>query len=150
MKQLICEMCGGIDLIKQDGVIVCQSCGIKYSLEEARKIMIENTVNVKGTVEIDTSKELANLYQIARCARDDNNAESAAKFYDMILVKEPSSWEAYFYSTYFKAAVCEATQIQWAAASICNCLGTVLKLIKDNMSVPEEQKRHIPKLRTVL
>lgn len=37
MKQLICEMCGGSDLIKQEGVFVCQSCGTKYSVEEAKK-----------------------------------------------------------------------------------------------------------------
>ena len=29
MKRLTCEMCGGTDLIKQDGVFVCQNCGKK-------------------------------------------------------------------------------------------------------------------------
>ena len=38
MKQLTCEMCGGVDLIKQDGVFVCQNCGMKYSVEEAKKM----------------------------------------------------------------------------------------------------------------
>lgn len=37
MKQLTCEMCGSTDLMKQEGVFVCQSCGCKYSVEEARK-----------------------------------------------------------------------------------------------------------------
>ena len=37
MKRLTCEMCGSIDLVKQDGMFVCQSCGTKYSLEEAIK-----------------------------------------------------------------------------------------------------------------
>jgi DNA-binding beta-propeller fold protein YncE len=41
MKKLSCEMCGSIDLIKQDGVFVCQSCGAKYSVEEAKKMMVE-------------------------------------------------------------------------------------------------------------
>ena len=58
MKRLTCEMCGSIDLVKQDGMFVCQSCGTKYSLEEARKMMIE------GTVTIDTSKEEQNLIQV--------------------------------------------------------------------------------------
>ena len=53
MKKLTCEMCGGTDLIKQDGVFVCQSCGCKYSVEEARKLMIEGTVYIQGTVVID-------------------------------------------------------------------------------------------------
>ena len=44
MKQLTCEMCGSTDLMKQDGVFVCQSCGTKYSVEEAKKMMVEGTV----------------------------------------------------------------------------------------------------------
>ena len=55
MKRLTCEMCGGTDLIKQDGVFVCQNCGMKYSVEDAKKMMIEGTVDVKGTVQVDNS-----------------------------------------------------------------------------------------------
>ena len=36
MSQLKCEICGGADLIKQDGVFACQTCGAKYSVEEAQ------------------------------------------------------------------------------------------------------------------
>jgi len=50
MKQLICEVCGSADLIKKDGVFVCQACGCKYSVEEARKMMIEGTVSIDGVV----------------------------------------------------------------------------------------------------
>lgn len=46
MKQLTCEMCGSTDLLKQDGVFICQSCGTKYSLEEAKKMMAEETTEV--------------------------------------------------------------------------------------------------------
>ena len=81
MKQLTCEMCGSTDLVKQDGVFVCQSCGTKYSVEEAKKMMVEGTVDVSGsTVKIDTSDELENLYQIARRAKNEKNAENAAKY----------------------------------------------------------------------
>ena len=41
MKRLTCEMCGGTDLMKQDGVFVCQSCGCKYSDEEYRHMIID-------------------------------------------------------------------------------------------------------------
>ena len=62
MKQLTCEMCGSTELMKQDGVFVCQTCGCKYSVEEAKKMMVEGTVDVSGsTVKVDTSAELANL-----------------------------------------------------------------------------------------
>lgn len=58
MKQLTCEMCGSTDIIKQDGVFLCQSCGCKYSVEEAKKMMLEGAVDVSGsTVKIDNSSE---------------------------------------------------------------------------------------------
>ena len=63
MKQLTCEMCGGTDLIKQDGAFVCQNCGMKYSVEEAKKMMVE------GTVKIDDRYEFSNLCQLAVAAK---------------------------------------------------------------------------------
>ena len=41
MKALTCEMCGSTNLIKEDGIFVCQSCGTKYSVEEAKKMTNE-------------------------------------------------------------------------------------------------------------
>ena len=52
MKQLVCEMCGSKDLVKQDGMFVCQACGTKYSVEEAKKMMIEGTVDVQGLLKL--------------------------------------------------------------------------------------------------
>ena len=139
MNRLTCEMCGGSDLIKQDGVFICQYCGAKYSVEEAKKIMIEGNVDVSGsTVKVDASEELANLYQLARRARDDNNSENAAKYYDMILIKDPTSWEAAFYAVYFKAMECKIAEIRSAAISVSNCEGLVLELIRDH--VPENEQ----------
>ena len=153
MKQLTCEMCGSTNLIKQDGMFVCQDCGTKYSVEEAKKMMIEGTVDVSGsTVKVDTSGELANLYQIARRAKDDNNGENATKYYDMIMVKDPTSWEASFYVVYFKAMECKIAQIRSAGISVANCVDTVLKLIKDHVEGKEEQIKAVQEvtLRCVL
>ena len=140
MKQLTCEMCGSTDLMKQDGVFICQSCGTKYSVEEARKMMVEGTVDVTGsTVKVDTSAELANLYQIARRAKDDNNGANAAKYYDMILLKDPTSWEASFYVVYFKAMECKIAQIRSAAISVSNCEDSVLALIRDHVAEENQE-----------
>lgn len=38
MKKLICEMCGSSELMKQEGVFVCQSCGTKYSVVVSNKL----------------------------------------------------------------------------------------------------------------
>lgn len=41
-------MCGSTDLIKQDGVFVCQSCGCKYSVEEAKRMIKDISKEVKS------------------------------------------------------------------------------------------------------
>ena len=82
MKQLTCEMCGSNDLIKQDGVFVCQSCGCKYSVEEAKKMMVEGTVEVTGTVKVDTSGDSENLYRLGCLALEDGEWGKADKFFD--------------------------------------------------------------------
>lgn len=84
MKELMCEMCGSNNIIKQDGLYVCQSCNTKYSPEDAKKMMVD------GVVQIDHSNELENLYEIARRAKDSNNAENAINYYDQILIKDPN------------------------------------------------------------
>ena len=140
MKQLICEMCGSTDLVKQDGVFVCQTCGCKYSVEEAKKMMIEGTVDVSGsTVKIDTSDKLKNLYTLARRAREDNNIQDAAKYYHEIRLEDPNSWEAAFYGVYFTALDCRIGQIESAAHSITNTIDTCSALIQKY--VPENEQK---------
>ena len=140
MKQLTCEMCGSTDLMKQEGVFVCQTCGCKYSVEEAKKMMIEGTVDVSGSkVKVDDSEELKNLYQIARRAKDSNNSENAAKYYDMILMKDPQSWEANFYTVYYKSASCKIGEIKSAIANVENCIEDTLMFIKKNVHDNKER-----------
>lgn len=140
MKALQCEMCGSQDLVKDGGVFVCQSCGTKYSVEEAKKMMVEGTVDVKGTVKVDTSDELKNLYEIARRAKDAENSDNAAKYYDMILIKDPGSWEANYYVVYFKSMGCKIAEIWSAASDMVNCQSSVVQLIKDNETDETLQK----------
>ena len=69
MKRLTCEMCGGTNLIKQDGVFVCQTCGAKYSVEEAKKLMNEGPVDVsESTVIMDNSVSIENYFKLAENA----------------------------------------------------------------------------------
>ncbi len=147
MKALTCEMCGSTNLIKKDGVFVCQSCGTQYSVEEAKKMMVEGTVDIKGTVKVDTTEELKNLYELARRARDIDNKENAAKYYDMILIKDPQSWEANFYVAFFKATSCKIEEIVSAANSLSSSIKPVLELVRDNVESEEEQKRVLAELK---
>ena len=103
MKQLTCEMCGSTDLLKDGGVFVCQTCGCKYSVEEARKMMVEGTVDVSGsTVKVDTSDQLNKLLVLATRARKEDNTEDAKKYYEMAMIEDPNNWESAFYASYYR------------------------------------------------
>ncbi len=95
MKRLVCEMCGSTDLIKRDGVFECQSCGCKYTVEEAKKMMIEGSVDVSGsTVKIDNTHLVGNYMQMAENAySSDNNAETE-NYVNKILEIEPNNAKA--------------------------------------------------------
>lgn len=100
MKKLVCEMCGGTNIVKENGVYVCQNCGVQYSLEEAKKMMIEGTVNIQGTVQVDNSSLVENYYMNARRAMQQEDWEGVERYYDLILQNYPGSIEAIFYSAY--------------------------------------------------
>lgn len=129
MKPLTCEMCGSTNILKQEGIFVCQSCSTKYTVEEAKKMMIAGTVNVAGTVKVDVSEKLKNLYVLARRAKDEENAENASKYYDLILQEDPRSWEASFYLAYYKAMSCKTDASSSASYSLEQCLISVIELV---------------------
>ncbi len=137
MKPLTCEMCGSTDVVREEDLYVCRHCGTKYTPEAARKIMIEGPVDVSGsTVKVDTSQELENLYTLARRARDEGNQDDAAKYYEMILLRNPDSWEANFYSPLcLYKHNCPAT-----LAALHVRLPLVVELIWK--TIPDRAKRH--------
>ena len=91
MKQLTCEMCGSTDMAKNDGVYVCQTCGMKYSVEEAKKMMIEGTVDVQGTVKVDNSAFVEKYLANARRAKQKEDWEEAEKYYTMVEQNDPQN-----------------------------------------------------------
>ena len=85
MGKIVCEMCGNTDLVKQDGVYVCQFCGTKYTPEEAKKMMIEGTVDVSGSsVKIDATDKVQKWLAVARQARAQDDFDTAFKYYTMV------------------------------------------------------------------
>jgi hypothetical protein len=142
MKAIVCEMCNSNDVIKQDGLYVCQCCGTKYSPEEAKKLLVElsGTVDVSGsTVKIDHSGLADNYLLLARRAAEEGNDEKAAKYYELLAVNRPNSWEANFYSVYHQACMCEADQIADAAYKVANSIPNTLRLIRSE--VPEADQK---------
>lgn len=136
MKALVCEMCSSQDLVKQDGLYVCQSCGTKYTAEDAKKLLVE----VSGSVKIDTKDLVANHLTNARTARSMGDWAGVEQNYNFVLQHLPSNTEALFYSAYAKArnAMIEHSLPQREAAF--KVLGNSIKLIEQQFDFSDDQR----------
>lgn len=96
MKKIVCEMCGSNDLMKKDNVYVCESCGTKYSVEEAKKMMIEGKVDVSGSkVKVDEKDKIKNFLMMANNAYDADNKKEAENYCNKIIEIEPENSDAW-------------------------------------------------------
>lgn len=75
------------------------------------------------------SEKLNNLYILARRARDNGDSGSAARYYEQILLEDPNSWEATFYSDYYTAASCIIRDIGPAANRVARAFVNAAKII---------------------
>lgn len=140
MKALVCELCGGNDFVKEGDFFVCQSCGTKYSSEDAKKMMIEGTVEVHGTVHVDSTNEIKNLLEAAKNAMSIGDYESAAKHYETISSKDPNNWRALFYQVVLKTHDIKNEEIGSATTKISNSIHRVIELIRDTVTDEAEKK----------
>ena len=133
IQAMKCEICGSNDLVKQSGLYVCQHCGTKYTVEEARQLI--------GTVKIDKTDDMEKWRTLARRARREGNAQNAAKYYEMIKEQDPDDWEASFFQTYYQVCDCKLYQIANNTIALTNAIPTAAYLISKYSSnhIEDEQ-----------
>lgn len=151
MRKLTCEMCGGTDLIKQDGVFVCQTCGTKYSVEEAKKMMIEGKVDVSGsTVKVDNSASIANYFKLAESAYGSDNQKEAENYCNKIIEIEPENYKAWLLKG--KAAGWQSTLANVRIEETVNCFTKALDCApdKEKNKIKKEASKEIEKLSSAL
>ena len=88
MEQIKCDVCGASDLVKDDGLFVCQSCGCKYTDNEIKKLYIQ----LNESVSIDGVLSLQNLIDNATQFLNLNEFEKAYKTYKKIIDDYPSCY----------------------------------------------------------
>lgn len=138
MKQLTCEMCGSTELMKQDGVFVCQTCGTKYSVEEAKKMMVEGTVEVAGTVKVDDSAKIENYYTIAENAYDASNKKEAESYCNKIIEVDPNNYKAWLLKG--RAAGWQSTLANIRVEESVNCFNKAIN------NAPEDKVEEVKKV----
>lgn len=135
MKKIKCEMCGGTDLIKENGVFVCENCGTKYSVEEAKKMMVEGVVEVKGKVKIDKEDSISNYLTMANNAYDASNYQEAENYCNKVIEIDLNHYEAWLLKG--KAAGWQSTVGNKRFAESISCFINAIK------KSPEDKKKEV-------
>ena len=118
MKAIKCEMCGGNQLVKADGYYTCQSCGTKYTTEEAQKLIVETHIDISGsTVKIDHNAETETGLRYAREARMRKDYAGALRYYRQVALYAHGNWEVSFYIP-FCEAVTDMTNVELSQSKI--------------------------------
>ena len=129
MKRLVCEMCGGTDIIKKDGLFECQSCGIKYSLEEAKKMMVEGVVEVQGKVQVDNTNMVETWMKLGLNAANSGNSKEAYDYFTKVVEVEPKNWRAIFEKG--KAAAWQSTLASPRTAELYQAIKRSIEIINE-------------------
>lgn len=135
MKQIVCEVCGSNDLVKEDGCFICQYCGAKYSPEEAKSLIVEvnGKVDVSGSkVTVDNTSFVERSLENARRAKAKEDWEECEKYYNMVEQYEPTNIEAIFYSSYGKARMALVDSDRFKREQKIKVLKNSISVIDDN------------------
>lgn len=135
-----CPQCGAdvqLDDSREFGF--CTFCGTKVMQE---KIVVEHN----GSVKVDTSDELKNLYVAARNSSEAGDNATALDYYRRISTIDPNSWEALFYSVLLGLNGITNGEISSAGMRISNCLPKVFELVSKYVTDISEQKEAIEKI----
>ena len=129
MNAVKCEVCGSSDLLKDGGVFVCQYCGTKYSLEEARKLF--------AAVKIDKSDDIENLKILASRSLKNEDYQQACLYYKQLLPDLPNDPETVFYAGYTAAR--SSTDTVTACNQLFSAFRTAVELyVQDGKRSGEE------------
>lgn len=135
-----CPQCGAdVQLDESREFGFCTYCGTKIMQE---KIFVEHN----GSVKIDSSEELKNLYIAARNSIEAGDKDTALEYYRKIAMIDPNSWEPLFYSVTLGLNNIKNSEIQSAATRIANCLPKVFKLISEYVNDENEKVLAVEKV----
>ena len=139
MKQLTCEMCGSTEMLKQDGVFVCQTCGTKYTVEEAKKMMVEGTVEVQGNVQVKNAAQLENLLKLAHSSFESKNYAQAEEFCNQVIAMDDQNYDAWKLKG--EAINYQINSNNQRILEVYNCIMTSYRVLDDEQK--EEKKPEI-------
>lgn len=98
MKTIVCEICGNNNLIKQDGMFMCQSCGTKYSVEEVKNLIVE--IGESPVTNANTTNnglnQISKFIDMAEVAMKAGNLKEAIDYTNKALEIDNKNYYAYY------------------------------------------------------
>lgn len=105
MKKIVCDLCESTEFTKEGGFFICQGCGTKYSLEEAKGMLRE--VEGAGPVSTGTpvtavpmgnpnQQQIDNLLLLATNAYSASNNEETEKYCNRAIEYDAVCYKAWF------------------------------------------------------
>ena len=143
MKALVCEMCNSPHLVKKDGMYVCENCGTRYTVEEAKRMMIDGTVDIQGTVKVDNSSFVKKQLTNARRALAKEDWEEVEKYYNRVEEYAPNNIEAVFFSAYGKALLSFTDKEYYKRRQKITVLINSVSVINDYYEITTEDKEAV-------
>lgn len=91
---LTCELCESTDVLKEDGMFVCQGCGTKYTVEEAKKLLSGGGSEgaAGGSARQD---KIDNYLTLATNALDSSNNSEAENYASKVLELDANNARAW-------------------------------------------------------
>ena len=113
MKKIVCELCEGSEFVKEGGMFVCQGCGTKYSLEEAKSMMkeVEGAAPVAAPAAaapaesayapapapaVNPNQQLENILILATNAYEADNKKEAENYCNRAIELDATCYKAWF------------------------------------------------------
>lgn len=95
MKRMICELCEGSSFTKSEGFFVCDDCGTKYSVSEAKELLKEVDDLESNDISQNTKDDINNYFELARNNLSSNNGVEAMEYIKKILDIDITNSEAW-------------------------------------------------------
>ena len=104
MKKIVCDLCDSTEFVKEGGMFICQGCGTKYSLEEAKSMMreVEGGAAPVSSAPVNAvpmgnpnQQQIDNMLILATTAFEADNNKEAENYCNQVIALDAMNYKAW-------------------------------------------------------
>jgi hypothetical protein len=127
-------MCGSNNIAKEQGEYICRSCGCKYSVEDAKKLLVE----LDGPIEVKGVSSVENDLRRGEQCLEAKDWDAAFKVFSIAVDKQSNNFEAWY--GLLAALTHQFTKSELHEIQIDGAKGLASVLKNCNQYIPAEKK----------